>query len=270
MKKFPLAAGLALAAFSLVVHPALAQTPAAVPAPAPEAPAPLPAAAEAGDITNGFNVKVEVMVNEKGEIDGIGRVETDDHTTGDVLTKMAIMMASKVKMPAHEKAGHPVRYKAILPFHFPVEGDEGPAAQNQPRPVGRGDVSKQPLYPPEMAAKDEVGGAILELVIDTAGNVSRLTTLRASHPEFEAAARAAVGTWKFKPAQKDGKPVETRWRISVVFDTADKMADLRWRVTPRPSLGSWVCFFNNSAPAAAPAAQPGAATPTVQVPAPGK
>ncbi len=283
MKKFPLAVGLALAGLSIVAGPALAQNPppaqapAAAQAPAPAPVAPLSAEADKSDIANGYNVKVEVKVNEKGEIDSYGRVETDDPSSGEVLTKMAIVMAAKVKMPVREKNGHPIRYTAILPFHFPIEGDEGLASQNQAVPVGRGDSYVKPLYPPDLAEQDVVGGVIFEMVIDTQGNITRLTTLSASHPQFEAAARKAVEHWKYHPALKDGKAVETRWRISVAFETADKMADMKWRVPPRPTLGASFCYFDNSparaTPAAAPAgtltpAAPAAQAPTVSVPTP--
>ena len=282
MKKFPLSVGLALAA--LVSAPRLALAADAAPAAAtPSAPETISAKADAQDITNGYNVKVEVKVNEKGEVESLGRVETDERGSGDVLTKMALVMAARVQMPVRQKDGKPVKYTAIMPFHFPIEGDEGPASQTaQPRPVGTGGLY-YPVYPEDMAAQNIVGGVIYELTIDTKGDIARLTTLRASHPQFDEASRKALAKWKFKPAVKDGQPVETRWHIAIVFETDQAMADIKWRVAPRPSLGSFFCLHDNSprtapeaAPAGpAPAAQPAApaeSTPTVQVPAaaPGK
>jgi len=283
MKKFPLSVGLALAALVSVPRLVLAADAPAAAAATPSAPETLSAKADAQDITNGYNIKVEVKVNEKGEVESLGRVETDEHGNGDVLTKMALVMAARVQMPVREKDGKPVKYTAIMPFHFPIEGDEGPASQTaQPRPIGTGGLY-YPVYPEDMAAQNIVGGVVYELTIDTKGDIARLTTLRASHPQFDEASRKALAKWKFKPAVKDGQPVETRWRIAIVFETDQVMADIKWRVAPRPSLGTFFCLHDNSprpapeaAPAGqAPAAQPAAASdpaPTVQVPAttPGK
>lgn len=37
------------------------------------------------------------------------------------------------------------------------------------------------------------------------------------HSDFEAAAKAAVSQWRYKPAMKDGKPVEVLFMVYVSF-----------------------------------------------------
>lgn len=248
MKKFALSAGLALAGL-LFAAPLPADTP--------------PAAKKDG----GYTVMFRIEVNEKGETEAVNLVKSEDPTPEQLLTKIAFAMARKAHLPARKKDGKPIRYAVEVPWFFPVEGDEGPEANNQPKPVGKTGESHQVNYPRDLAARDVVGGAIVEFVVDTSGNLSGLKCLRASNPEFEKAALEGVGTWKFRPAMKDGKPVETRWRVAIGFETADKIPEYKWLIAPRPNLGSFICFYNNSplppataAPATPAAGQP-AATP---------
>lgn len=188
----------------------------------------------------GYTVTVDIKVDEKGETEDVKVIGTEDHSAGDILTKMALAMAMKTKLPPREKDGKPVKYTARVPFYFPIENDEGPAADLLPKPKVVYGSATMPAYPAELRAQGVVGGAVLELTLDAQGNLKQLTTLRASHPEFEAAARESLNKWKFTAAQQDGQPVASRVRLAIVFETEAKMADVRWRIAPRPSIGSFV------------------------------
>ena len=125
-------------------------------------------------------------------------------------------LAAQVKQaPKLDKAGKPMKFKARAPFYFPVEGDEGAAANNAPKPALR--HAPQPIYPEDMAKAGTVGGAILELIIGADGTVRNATVLRSSHPEFANSAYTAIRQWQFAPAQKNGVAVESRWRVAVNF-----------------------------------------------------
>lgn len=200
-------------------------------------------AATPDDHKNGYTVTVQVKVSAKGEPENVKVVSSDDPNVGDVLTKMAVAMAMKLKLPPRAKNGAPAEYTARVPFFFPIEDDEGAAANDLPKPKLKEAV--QPVYPLDLRDRGEVGGVVLELVVDAEGKLTRLTTLRASHPEFEAAAVEAVKKWTFAPAQKDGKPVESRSRLAIVFENETSMADLKWRIPPRPSLGSFTVVRPN-------------------------
>jgi TonB family protein len=200
-----------------------------------------PAAAAAhtptSDNKHGYTVTFEVHVNDKGEEETIKMLSSEDTTPDRFIEKLALAMAIKTDLPPREKDGKAIAYTARLPFFFPIEGDDGPEANNAPKPV----VSREsgvPVYPADMRDAGIVGGAIFEMQIDATGKLTKLTTLRASHQEFEHAARQTLENWKFKPAQKDGQPVACRWNIAVVFEMGDKAVDLKWRIPPRPSLGS--------------------------------
>ena len=195
---------------------------------------------------NGYTVVVEMRVNADGKIESATVVDSEDVSAGGVLTKMAVAMALRMKVPPRQKDGKPVGATFRAPFFFPIENDEGPEAAILPIPRPKQEAAVMPAYPPALREAGVVGGAVLELSVDAEGNLTHLTTLRASHPEFEAAAKDALHKWAFVPALKDGKPVASRSRIAIVFETESEMADLEWRIAPRPSLGSFVVIRPDS------------------------
>lgn len=219
--------------------------------------APLAARAQA-QASPAYRVVVEITFDEKGVAEDGQVVQSDDPTGARALDAIALSLASQVKQaPRLDAEGKPVKFKARAPFNFPVEDDEGPAAQEAPKPSQRSAV--QPAYPEALAAAGIVGGAILEIVIGADGAVTKTTVLRSSHPEFANAAYQAVQQWQFTPAKKDGVAVPSRWRIAVNFSINGKEADWKWRVAPRPSLGTFTVGRPGTAataPAAAPAASP--------------
>lgn len=201
---------------------------------------------------NGYTVTVELNVDEKGDPQKEQIVDSNDPTPDHVLDAMALVMAAKAHFPAHMKDGKAVKFDARAPFFFPIEDDEGPEANNGPKPKLRQAV--QPAYPVDLRDANVAGGAILEVIVDAEGKPASVKTLRASHPEFEKAAEESVKQWQFAPAEKDGKPVPSRVRLAMVFETQEQKAELKWRVPPRPSLGSFIVMKPPQQPPAEPAA----------------
>lgn len=194
----------------------------------------------------GYKVEVEMHVNEDGTVED-AKVLSSDHESGDsVLQRAALGAAMRMKLPVKQKDGKPIKYTAQAPIYFPVEGDEGPEANKAPKPSVH--HHEQILYPPGLAEKGIVGGAIVEMIIGVDGNVSSVKVLRASHPEFATAAAEGVKRWTFSPAMKDGKAVESRWRMAVTFATDQQDADWEWRVAPRPNLGNYTVAHRTTDP----------------------
>jgi len=84
-----------------------------------------------------------------------------------------------------------------------LQGDVVP-----PQPV----YSPNPAYP-ALAARQRVSGTVsLDVLVDENGNTQDIKVLSGVKPDFglDAAAVAAVRTWKFKPATKDGVRVKVR------------------------------------------------------------
>lgn len=196
----------------------------------------------------GYKVVVEISFDEQGQADGAKIVDSDDPTGVQLLNQIALRLAEEVTQPPRkDKEGKPVKFKARAPFNFPVDGDEGPEANNAPKPAVRSVI--QPVYPEALAAAGTVGGAILEVTVGADGAVKQASVMRSSHPEFANAAYTAVQQWQFSPAQKDGVAVESRWRLAVNFSVDGKEADWMWRIAPRPSLGSFTAVRAPAAPA---------------------
>lgn len=204
---------------------------------------------------SGYNVVVEINFSETGAVEGTKVVESDDFSGDHLLESMALSLAANIKQQPKLKDGKPVKFTARAPFNFPVEDDEGPAANNMAKPALNSQAGEalRPVFPASLLAKGENGGAILELQIGSFGNVQNVKVLRASHQEYADSAVAAVKTWIFMPAQKDGVNIESRWRIAIGFSADGKDIDWKWRVAPRPSLGSYVVVHPKTPAAEAPA-----------------
>lgn len=212
-------------------------------------------AAEAPEMKPGYKVVVAVTITEEGVTENPRIVSSDDPTAEFLLNRAALQMAASIKQPARQKEGKPIRYTVQAPFMFPVEGDEGAAANDQPKPAVK--TAVQPVYPEALGAQGEVGAAIVEIVVGTDGRVTTVSVLRSTHQEFADAATAALQQWEFTPGLKDGVAVATRWRLAMNFATTERETGWTWKVAPRPSLGNYTVVRVNPPAAPAPA---GAAT----------
>ncbi len=206
---------------------------------------PLFAAESPAPAKPGYTVVLELKVDEKGAVEDAHVVSSEDTTFDHALDLLAFEEARAMKLPVHQQDGHPVKYTARVPIVFPVEGDQGPQANETPKPKFHAVV--QPVYPAELAAKGEVGGVILEMVVDAKGNVAQLQVLGSSHPEFAEAAVVAVKQWVFAPAEMNGTPYESRWRMAVSFITDVRVPDWKWRFAARPSLGNYTVMHTTQA-----------------------
>jgi TonB family protein len=98
--------------------------------------------------------------------------------------------------------------------------DDGPTATDvvspdydePPRPL----KITRPKYPPLAFERGIEGTVVLELRIDEKGRVARVRVKR-SVPELDDAAIECVKAWKFKPARKDGRSVETVAEAPITF-----------------------------------------------------
>ena len=75
-----------------------------------------------------------------------------------------------------------------------------------------------PDYPMELACAGAGGEGILVLALDAKGMPADVRVENSSRrPALDAAAIAAVRTWRFQPATRRGEPVPTRIRVPVKF-----------------------------------------------------
>ena len=88
-----------------------------------------------------------------------------------------------------------------------------------------------PAYPESLSKTQQQGNVLLIGRIDTEGHVQNVVAVGASYPELQEPAVQAVRTWEFRPALRDGKPIElflnaaTRFRIP-----GDRRGDVPWPI----------------------------------------
>ncbi len=109
----------------------------------------------------------------------------------------------------------PIGTRAItLALMFTVFGTVGSFGQDvKPVPIHRA----LPQYPFELRQANITGKVIVEFVVTTNGDVANAFAVRSTHREFEPAAIAAVSRWKFKPGSHQGRVVNTRMQIPLIF-----------------------------------------------------
>jgi TonB family protein len=74
------------------------------------------------------------------------------------------------------------------------------------------------VYPPGPLERGSEGWVDLEFVVDRTGQPRNLVVLRASPPgQFDAAALAAVGQYRYEPFERDGRVYERRIGLRVRF-----------------------------------------------------
>lgn len=84
--------------------------------------------------------------------------------------------------------------------------DTGAAFDTPPKPLDL--VS--PEYPRSLGQEGTAGHVVVVFTVDTRGRVQDVEAREATNDEFAAAALAAVRQWRFKPALREGEPVEVR------------------------------------------------------------
>lgn len=86
-----------------------------------------------------------------------------------------------------------------------------------PEPI----LQQAPVYPLQMRREGVSGNVHVQFVVDTDGRVLDAFVVEASHPGFTDAAVLAVSKWKFRPGVKDGRKVNTRMAVPIIFSVAD-------------------------------------------------
>lgn len=83
-----------------------------------------------------------------------------------------------------------------------------------PRVLG----SPPPRYPAGRLGDGAHPTVVLVVTLDESGEVVDARVEHSAGPEFDAAAREAVRSWSFAPAERDGVPIAARVRVAVHFE----------------------------------------------------
>jgi TonB family protein len=93
---------------------------------------------------------------------------------------------------------------------------------------------QKPIYPEGLLKEERQGNVMLVGRIDARGTLSDLRVVGATHKDFVGPAAQAVEAWKFRPAMRDGKPIEIFANIGVRFRLEGEKRGL----IPAPILGN--------------------------------
>src|SRR5438105_3973211 len=77
-------------------------------------------------------------------------------------------------------------------------------------------------YPENLSKTQKQGNVLLVGRIDARGRITDLHAVATSHRDFVTPAIEAVRQWEFKPATRDGKPIEVFANVGVRFRISDE------------------------------------------------
>jgi TonB family protein len=97
---------------------------------------------------------------------------------------------------------------------------------------------QEAVYPESLLKAEQQGNVLLSGRIDRTGRVEDLRPIAASYPGFVGPAVAAVKAWKFKPATRDGKPIDIAVNVGVRFRAKTNKRG----AIPQPILGDLPVF----------------------------
>ena len=86
----------------------------------------------------------------------------------------------------------------------------------RPRPI----KMVNPVYPAAMRLARTEGNVVVEFTIDQTGRVRDARAISSTHQAFADLAVSSVTAWRFLAGTKDGRPVNTRVQIQVIFTLA--------------------------------------------------
>ncbi len=74
-----------------------------------------------------------------------------------------------------------------------------------------------PVFPTEARRSHLEGEVVVEFIVDEEGRVGEAIAVSSSHNIFESSAIEAIRKWEFLPGEKDGKTVNVRMRMPIVY-----------------------------------------------------
>jgi protein TonB len=84
-------------------------------------------------------------------------------------------------------------------------------------------VHAEPIYPEDARARGVEGKVVLDARIDRNGAIQTLA-VRTGHPLLAEAALQTIRTWKYRPVQLNGAPVEVETDIEVTLRLPNTVA----------------------------------------------
>jgi TonB family protein len=153
----------------------------------------------------GMTVEVDVVVDESGKV----RFQRLYHTSTMPVAFATVDALADWQFVPLTRGGKPVAATFRVPVEFPssrqralelAEIDVMPVPKNR-RPAA---------YPRDMRNSNYIAEVLVSFVVTAEGKAEHIRILSSPHPSFQEAAVKAVSQWTFKPALRDGVPVNVR------------------------------------------------------------
>jgi TonB family protein len=87
-----------------------------------------------------------------------------------------------------------------------------------------------PDYPFAMRRAGVSGRVVVAFVVDTRGRVHAPYVVESTHPGFRDSAIVAVEQWRFRPGTKEGRPINARMQVPIIFQIEGQPGNWGWRV----------------------------------------
>lgn len=184
-------------------------------------------------------VLADVLVAADGTVADI-KIEESSHPA---FEREAVRALLQFRFKPAELSGRPIPMRAVAPLKFSIgtdsSADEYPApfkfpekspasmpAEFQYDTPPRIKVTAPVVYPFEQLKAGATGSARVSVIVDPAGNIRSVDVMKASEPEFGAATKAALSSWVFEPARKDGKPTWSAFSFEQAFAQDERNLNL--------------------------------------------
>lgn len=83
-------------------------------------------------------------------------------------------------------------------------------------------VQPPPIYPTQYRREGMTAEVVVQFIVDTSGAVVDAFAVRTTHPGFNDAAVSGVSKWKFTAGIKNGRRVNTRMQVPIVFTLQER------------------------------------------------
>ncbi|MGH8443679.1 MAG: TonB family protein, partial [Solimonas sp.] len=194
------------------------------------------------------SVKMVMTVDASGKPSDIEVIEAAQP----VFVKPVVDAFLKLRFTPATRLGKPVAFRTTMKYSFRQEGGSPPGAKARPAPPETPEpfrydtppvalLMPPPVHPYELARAGTGGSATVDFVVAPDGTVWTVLPLDASDPAFGQALKAAVESWTFRPAVKDGKPAWAIFRYTHSFRMAGLSGPrriLRELDEPQPAIAT--------------------------------
>ena len=163
----------------------------------------------------GTNVCLIVFVDEQGRVEWTLPTENSDARLIDTCKEAVGRWKFEPARYYREAVGG--TFVASIDFKGGVVSIHPEVEIETPREPPKPLIQVRPEFPPQLLRSRNSGKVVLGFIVDSNGDVRNPAIVMSTDPLFEAAAVKALLQWKFKPGLVDGRAVNTRAVVPIVF-----------------------------------------------------